>query len=82
MTVAALIGLMFGSLRKIWPWKETVETFTDRQGVVKPLIQHNVLPGSLSGEALLAIGLGITGCAIVLVIERLASRRSSEKTET
>ena len=81
VTVAALIGLMAGSLRKIWPWKETLETFTDRQGAVKPLIQLNVLPGSLSGEALLAIALGISGCAIVLVIERLAARRSTENTE-
>ncbi len=81
VTVAALIGLMAGSLRKIWPWKETLETFTDRQGAVKPLIQLNVLPGSLSGEALLAIALGISGCAIVLVIERLAARRSTANTE-
>ena len=81
VTVAALIGLMAGSLRKIWPWKETVETVTDSQGVVKPLVQLNVLPASLSGEVLLAISLGITGCAIVLIIERLAARRSTHKTE-
>lgn len=81
VTVAALIGLMAGSLRKIWPWKETVETVTDRQGVVKPLVQLNVLPASISGEVLLAIALGITGCAIVLLIERFAARRSTEKTE-
>ncbi len=81
LTVAALIGLMAGSLRKIWPWKETVETFTDRQGAVKPLIQQNVLPASVSEEVLLAVALGITGCAIVLLIERLAARRSTEKTK-
>ena len=81
VTVAALIGLMAGSLRKIWPWKETVETVTDSQGVVKPLVEQNVLPASLSGEVLLAIALGITGCAIVLIIERLAARRSAHKTE-
>lgn len=77
VTVAALIGLMAGSLRKIWPWKETVETFTDRQGELKPLVEANVLPASLSGEVLLSIGLGIAGCAIVVVIERLATRRSA-----
>lgn len=81
VTVAALIGLMAGSLRKIWPWKETVETFTDRQGVLKPLVQENVLPASVSGEVLLAIILGIAGCAIVLIIERLATRRFPETTE-
>ena len=81
VTVAALIGLMAGSLRKIWPWKETVETFTNSQGVVKPLIEQNVLPAAVSEEVLLAITLGIAGCAIVLVIEHLATRRSTEKTE-
>ena len=80
-TVAALIGLMAGSLRKIWPWKETVETFTDRQGVMKPLVEQNVLPASVSEDVLLAITLGVAGCAIVLAIERLAARRSTEKTE-
>ena len=81
VTVAALIGLMAGSLRKIWPWKETVETFTNSQGAVKPLIEQNVLPAAVSEEVLLAITLGIAGCAIVLVIEHLATRRSTEKTE-
>jgi len=65
VTVAALIGLMAGSLRKIWPWKE---------------VEENVLPASLSGEVLLSIGLGIAGCAIVVIIERLASRRSAGDT--
>ena len=81
VTVAALIGLMVGSLRKIWPWKETVQSFTDREGAVKPLVQQNVLPASMSQEVMLAILLGVTGCTIVLVIERLATRRSTEKTE-
>ena len=65
VTVAALIGLMAGSLRKIWPWKE---------------VEENVLPASLSGEVLLSIGLGIAGCAIVVIIERLASRRPAGHT--
>lgn len=81
VTVAALIGLMAGSLRKIWPWKETVETFTNSQGAVKPLIEQNVLPAAVTEEVLLAITLGIAGCAIVLAIEHLATRRSTEKTE-
>ena len=74
-TVAFLIGLMVGSLRKIWPWKTTVETYTDRHGIVKPLIQENILPVSFSGETLLAIGLGIFGCALVLIIERFVTNK-------
>jgi len=81
LTVAALIGLMVGSLRKIWPWKETVETFTDRHEVVRPLVQLNVLPESLSGEAIITILFGISGCVIVLLIERLAAKHFSGNME-
>ena len=41
MTIATLAGFMFGSLNKIWPWKETIETFVDRHGIVKPLVEKN-----------------------------------------
>lgn len=45
-TVALLTGFMVGSLNKVWPWKQTLETYTDRHGEVKPLVQENVLPGT------------------------------------
>ncbi|MCC8063209.1 MAG: DUF368 domain-containing protein [Rikenellaceae bacterium] len=45
MTVALLTGFMVGSLNKIWPWKETLETYTDSHGAVQPLVERNVLPG-------------------------------------
>ena len=34
LTIALLTGLMLGSLRKIWPWKETVETMVNQHGEV------------------------------------------------
>lgn len=74
MTVAALIGLMIGSLRKVWPWKETVETFVDRHGDIRPLVQVNILPAAWSTEVGLAIILAVVGCVLVLVMERLADR--------
>jgi len=42
--VAMLIGFLIGSLNKVWPWKETVETFVDRHSVEKPLVQENISP--------------------------------------
>ena len=45
MTVALLTGFMVGSLNKIWPWKETLETYTDSHGAMQPLVERNVLPG-------------------------------------
>ena len=44
VTVAVLTGFMLGSLRKVWPWKETLEFITDRHGELVPLIERNVLP--------------------------------------
>jgi len=75
LTIAMLAGFMIGSLNKVWPWKEVVETFVDRHGEVKPLIEQNVLPGSyfeLTGHNAqmgLAIGLAIAGFALIFVVE-------------
>jgi putative membrane protein len=44
-TIAILTGFMIGSLNKVWPWKNTLETYKDRHGEFKPLVQENVLPG-------------------------------------
>lgn len=43
-TVATLTGFMIGSLNKVWPWKETLETYTDSHGMVRPLVEANVSP--------------------------------------
>ena len=39
------MGFMVGSLNKVWPWKEVVETYTDAQGAVHPLVEQNITPG-------------------------------------
>jgi putative membrane protein len=75
-TVALLTGFMVGSLNKVWPWKQTIETYTDRHGEVKPLVQQNVLPGSyeaLTGqESLLvySILLAVAGFLLVFLVDR------------
>lgn len=73
-TIAVLAGFMVGSLNKVWPWKNTLETFTDRHGEIVPLIQANVLPHNYVGDSHLysAIGLAIIGFVLIFVIERLA----------
>lgn len=85
VTVAALTGLMIGSLRKIWPWKEEVDWLRDAAGnfilnsdghqiVIKEL---NVLPDISNGAAGLAIAiiLAVVGFALVLVMERLGGEQ-------
>ncbi|WP_288238610.1 DUF368 domain-containing protein [uncultured Alistipes sp.] len=78
ITVAVLMGFMVGSLNKVWPWKETVETYLDSHGVAQPLVQHNVAPGAfeqLTGQPSLlvqAILLCAVGFVAIYGIELLA----------
>ncbi len=77
ITIAILAGFMIGSLNKVWPWKQTIATFIDRHGAVKPLIQENILPNTyqVSGnEAFLwqAILFFILGLGLVVFLEKLA----------
>ena len=78
VTVAVLMGFMVGSLNKVWPWKETVETYLDSRGVAQPLVQNNIAPGTfeqLTGQPSLlvqAILLGIVGFLVIYGIELVA----------
>jgi putative membrane protein len=78
-TIAVLAGFMIGSLNKVWPWKNTIETFIDRHGMVKPLIQQNVLPGNYSEDpyVFMAIVLAITGFVLIFVVERFANDKTT-----
>ena len=78
VTVAVLMGFMVGSLNKVWPWKETVETYLDSHGIAQPLVQNNIAPGTfeqLTGQPSLlvqAILLGIVGFLVIYGIELVA----------
>ena len=73
-TVAVLVGFMIGSLRRIWPWKQVVETRIDRHGETVPLVQHNIMPDVLSGEFLFAFVLCLIGFFIICFLDHLQSR--------
>ena len=79
MTLALLGGFMLGSLNKVWPWKQTLESFIDRHGKEVPLVQENLLPQSfetLTGEpsqATYAIALMLFGAAMVYLLEKLGT---------
>ena len=80
-----LIGLLLGSLRKVWPWKVDIQWMTDESG--QYVLSHgerivteqlNVWPdiSTQAGviEALTALALAALGIGAVLLIERIASR--------
>ncbi len=74
LMVATLTGLMIGSLRKVWPWKETLESVVDSHGQMVPLVQSNILPGQWNVEVLAAISLMVAGLLAVLFLDRLGNR--------
>ncbi|MHA7099909.1 polyprenyl-phosphate transporter [Roseivirga pacifica] len=84
ITVGVLSGFMIGSLNKVWPWKDTIETYVDRHGEIKPLFQVNVLPNDYlaktGGEPYFieAIGFSALGFLLVLGIDRLAAYLSKD----
>ena len=86
VTVAVLMGWMVGSLNKVWPWKEVVETYTDSHGKIMPLVERNVAPGRFEAlaqqDALLgeAVVLCVVGFLTIYCIE-LAARIVVKKRE-
>jgi putative membrane protein len=84
LTIGLLAGFMVGSLNKVWPWKRVVETFVDRHGELKPLIEENVLPGTfetVTGSPSLvfgAIALALAGFALIFVIEGMTRTKKEE----
>lgn len=75
ITMAVLIGLMIGSLRRIWPWKETMVTFLHDHGEKMQALQKNVLPSSLDMDLFIALFFIITGFLLVLAMDALARKR-------
>ncbi|MCK5686839.1 DUF368 domain-containing protein, partial [bacterium] len=86
VTVAVLIGVMFGSLRKIWPWKLDIcwlldgeKNFVMKHGKRIVTEQNNIIPefmknGSINIEIIYAAALLLVGIAVVIWLESWASK--------
>lgn len=70
-TMAFLTGLMAGSLPKIWPWKEILETRIIR-GKTYVVWGGNTMPETMDTGVWVALILAVSGFIAVLIIERLA----------
>ena len=57
---------MLGSLRKIWPFKITLETMIDRHGDEVPKVQQNIMPDLAGPEPWIALGLAVFGFLLIL----------------
>jgi putative membrane protein len=82
MTIAALVGVMIGSLNKVWPWKQVMEWQVNRHGETVPLVESNVLPqsypslpaadltgGSNDPQMMLALALALCGFLAIAAFE-------------
>ena len=76
ITLTLLVGFMLGSLRKIWPFKVTLETMIDRHGEEVPKVQQNVLP-EMGPELWICLALAAVGFVAILGLNRLRPRHEA-----
>ena len=74
ITLAVLTGFITGSLNKIWPWKEVLETATygEKEVVLK---EASVLPWNFDGnpQTVWAFVLMLAGFFLIILLEHLAT---------
>ena len=74
ITLAVLTGFITGSLNKIWPWKEVLETATygEKEVVLK---EASVLPWNFDGnpQTIWAFVLMLAGFFLIILLEHLAT---------
>jgi putative membrane protein len=75
-TMAVLTGFMIGSLNKIWPWRNVLETRINSKGEEVPFLEESVLPGAYNGDPQVfgVIVLMIVGLAAVFLLDRISKR--------
>lgn len=74
-TIALLSGFMLGSLNKVWPWKETLESTFDDHGKLIVLREANILPDTLIWQG---FALMLFGFLLVIAIERFSEKKEGE----
>lgn len=79
ITIAVLAGFMLGSLNKIWPWKETIESIVI-DGESKPLVEKNILPSLSDPNSHFAGGIlfFLAGVALIVLIEIILNKPAAK----
>ena len=75
LTISVLIGFLIGSLNKIWPWKITIEWYTDRHQELQPMLQKNVLPDQMDLGFWISMVMALVGFLLVYIMERMSRRK-------
>lgn len=78
-TLALLAGFMLGSLNKLWPWKEVVESRLNSHGEMVPFIEKSIGPArfaEITGQDTIMIPVLISAAAgliLIFVFERFTN---------
>ena len=74
LTLAALTGFIFGSLNKIWPWKEVLTWRVNSKGIPVPFTERSISPFNYAQDSQIgtAIILAIIGFTLIIILEKLA----------
>lgn len=77
ITLALLTGFIFGSLNKVWPWKETLTWHTNSKGIKTPILQESVSPFIFNGDNQItfASALMVIGFLTIFILEKLGSKK-------
>ncbi len=79
LTLAVLSGFMVGAMRKVWPFKEVLESTTVGSKTIV-LAERNVFPHAMDAVVWRAVGLAFVGLVIVIALELVAgSLRRKER---
>lgn len=90
LTVALLMGFMVGSLNKVWPWKEALETYVDSHGEVQPLVEANISPAAyetlydkpaMLSEAIILCVVGFLTIYGIEVLARIIAKKKEKQSE-
>jgi putative membrane protein len=75
---ALMTGFLFGSLYKVWPWKEVTQYYTNSSGERVPLTSVSVLPEILDANTQVAFAVCafLFGLVLLLILERLSKNKS------
>jgi len=69
LTVTIITGIVIGSLRKIWPWKEITETILTGHGKIIPIAETNILPSQFNGDVIAALAIMAVGFILALMLD-------------
>ena len=75
-TVALLVGFMAGSLWKIYPWKQCLESDLDRHGDFRCLVERNIAPDFGGESFVVAALLMLAGFVLVNLLDHMQTREN------